>query len=154
MTARLFGPATQGSWAYKTLNSPAQTPQQADIDDGAYLPLSFVAQAGKPSLASAVSFAAAEEALRPLVKSNGWVLKTDKPTCIRIIISSLAHIDVPLYAIPDGDFETLQKAALSIYGYLTFDEAIKRAERDTWIALPTGSRSACTSRRQLDQVGS
>jgi len=27
---------TQGSWAYKTLNAPAQNPQQADLDDGAY----------------------------------------------------------------------------------------------------------------------
>lgn len=129
---------TQGSWAYKTLNSPAQAPQQADIDDGAYLPLSFVAQAGKPSVASAVFFAAAEEALRPMIKSNGWLLKTDKPTCIRIVISSFAHIDIPLYAIPDDEFETLQKAALTIYGYLTFDEAITRAERDAWTALPTG----------------
>ena len=25
---------TQGSWAYKTLNAPAQAPQQADVDDG------------------------------------------------------------------------------------------------------------------------
>ncbi|MFW8303973.1 cyclic GMP-AMP synthase DncV-like nucleotidyltransferase, partial [Klebsiella pneumoniae] len=25
---------TQGSWAYKTLNSPARRPQQADVDDG------------------------------------------------------------------------------------------------------------------------
>ena len=25
---------TQGSWAYKTLNAPAQNPQQADLDDG------------------------------------------------------------------------------------------------------------------------
>lgn len=32
---------TQGSWAYKTLNSPAQRPQQADVDDGCY-PLWFI----------------------------------------------------------------------------------------------------------------
>ena len=35
-TPRFF---TQGSWSYKTINAPAQKPQQADLDDGAYLPL-------------------------------------------------------------------------------------------------------------------
>src|SRR5687768_11716130 len=45
---------TQGSWAYKTLNAPAQTPQQADIDDGAYLPLSSMTATKRPSIASKV----------------------------------------------------------------------------------------------------
>ena len=35
---------TQGSWAYKTLNAPAQETQQADLDDGAYLPMTFMKQ--------------------------------------------------------------------------------------------------------------
>ena len=100
---------TQGSWAYKTLNAPAQHPQQADVDDGAYLPLSFVAQASKPSVASVVFFAAAEEALKPLVKLRDWHLVTDKVTCVRIVIAPFAHIDIPLYAIPDNEFETLQR---------------------------------------------
>lgn len=30
---------TQGSWSYKTLNAPAKAPQQADLDDGVYLPM-------------------------------------------------------------------------------------------------------------------
>ena len=128
---------TQGSWAYKTLNAPARHPQQADVDDGAYLPLSFVAQASKPSVASAVFFAAAQEALMPLIKLRKWALVTDKPTCVRIVISAFAHIDIPLYAIPDNEFETLQKAALSTYGYMTLDEAVAKAERDAWTALPT-----------------
>lgn len=128
---------TQGSWAYKTLNAPARPPQQADIDDGAYLPLSFVAQASKPSEASVVFFAAAERALMPLISLRKWTLVTNKPTCIRIVISTFAHIDIPLYAIPDSEFDTLQKAALSTYGYMTLDEAVTRAERDAWTALPT-----------------
>ncbi|CAM2172844.1 Cyclic GMP-AMP synthase [Paraburkholderia sacchari] len=127
---------TQGSWAYKTLNAPAQHPQQADVDDGAYLPLSFVAQTDKPSVASAIFFAAAEEALRPLVRARGWKLVTDKPTCIRIEISAFAHVDIPLYAIPDEEFETLQKAALNRYGYIALDSAVSVAERDAWTALP------------------
>lgn len=95
---------TQGSWAYKTLNAPAQDPQQADVDDGCYLPLSFVSQTIRPSVAATVFFAAAEEALSPLVKDRRWKLITDKLTCIRIEIAPYAHIDVPLYAIPDHEF--------------------------------------------------
>ncbi|MGF6635491.1 CBASS cGAMP synthase [Paraburkholderia sp. MM6662-R1] len=127
---------TQGSWAYKTINAPAQHPQQADVDDGAYLPLSFVSQKVRPSVASNIFFAAAEQALLPLVGQRGWKLVTDKPTCIRVEIASFAHVDVPLYAIPDDEFETLQKTASSVYGYLSLDAAMDRAERDAWTALP------------------
>lgn len=128
---------TQGSWAYKTLNSPAQRPQQADVDDGCYLPLSFVSQTKRPSTAASVFFAAAEEALKPLVEDNNWKLVTDKPTCIRIIIAAYAHIDIPLYAIPDEEFVTLKKASIEHYGYASFDEAVIRAEHDAWTALPS-----------------
>lgn len=128
---------TQGSWAYKTLNSPAQHPQQADVDDGCYLPLSFVSQTKRPSIASAVFFAAAEEVLKPLVEKKEWKLVTDKPTCIRIIISPYAHIDIPLYAIPDEEFATLTKAAAESYGYDSITEAMNKASQDTWTMLPT-----------------
>lgn len=127
---------TQGSWAYKTLNAPAQAPQQADLDDGCYLPLSFVAQSTRPSVAATVFFAAAEEALTPLVKARRWKLVTDKPTCIRVEISAYAHIDVPLYAIPDHEFATLVKAAAQDHGFISMQEAVRKAERDVWTALP------------------
>ena len=127
---------TQGSWAYKTLNSPAQRPQQADVDDGCYLPMSFVSQTKRPSTAATVFFAAAEEALKPLIEEKQWRLMTDKSTCIRIVISTYAHIDIPLYAIPDEDFDTLARAAMKIYGYGSLTEAVNMAERDAWTALP------------------
>lgn len=130
---------TQGSWAYKTLNAPAQDPQQADVDDGCYLPMSFVSQTTRPSVAAAVFFAAAEEALSSLVKERQWKLITDKPTCIRIEIAPYAHIDIPLYAIPDDEFTTLAKAAVQDYGYLDLAEAVRRADRDAWTALPHNS---------------
>ncbi len=130
---------TQGSWAYKTLNGPAQRSQQADIDDGCYLPLSFVSQTTRPSVAATVFFAVAEEALAPLVQTRGWRLITDKPTCIRIEIAPYAHIDVPLYAIPDSEFTTLARAAVQDHGYLDLQEAVRKAERDAWIALPRNS---------------
>jgi hypothetical protein len=127
---------TQGSWAYKTLNAPAQHPQQADIDDGCYLPLSFVTQTKRPSIAATVFFAAAEEALKPLVEKRRWELVTDKPTCIRIVIATYAHIDIPLYAIPDEEFVMLAKNSMENYGYDSLTEAVKRAEQDAWTALP------------------
>lgn len=129
---------TQGSWAYKTLNSPAQHPQQADIDDGCYLPMSFVSQTKRPSTAATVFFAAAEEALKPLVEEKRWKLVTDKPTCIRIVIATDAHIDIPLYAIPDEEFVTLTAASMKRYGYDSLTEAMNMAERDAWTALPAG----------------
>jgi len=126
---------TQGSWAYKTLNSPAQCPQQADVDDGCYLPLSFVSQTKRPSTAAAVFFAAAEEALKPLVKEKQWKLVIDKPTCVRIVIATDAHIDIPLYAIPDEEFAVL-KASMDQRGYDSLSEAVNMAEQDIWTALP------------------
>jgi hypothetical protein len=127
---------TQGSWAYKTLNSPAQSPQQADVDDGCYLPLSFVSQTRRPSAAATVFFSAAEKALKPLIEERGWELVTDKATCVRIIISAYAHIDIPLYAIPDEEFALLTKASMEFYGYDSLMEAAIKAERDAWTALP------------------
>lgn len=126
---------TQGSWAYKTLNSPAQHPQQADIDDGCYLPLSFVTQTKRPSVAASVFFSAAEEALKTLVEERQWKLVTEKLTCIRIEIATYAHIDIPLYAIPDEDFAVL-KASMEQRGYDLLSEAVNMAEQDAWTALP------------------
>ncbi|WP_031424039.1 CBASS cGAMP synthase [Xanthomonas euvesicatoria] len=130
-TARFF---TQGSWAYKTLNAPAKPPQQADVDDGCYLPMSFVSQSNRPSVASGVFFHAAQEALKPLVDRNKWQLITDKDTCIRIVIAKDAHIDIPLYAIPDEEFVTLAKAFES--RGLTMDSITFAEEEDVWTKLP------------------
>ncbi|CAD7717336.1 hypothetical protein LMG31884_25530 [Xanthomonas hydrangeae] len=130
-TPRFF---TQGSWAYKTLNAPAKPPQQADVDDGCYLPMSFVSQSNRPSVASGVFFHAAQEALKPLVDRNKWQLITDKDTCIRIVIAKDAHIDIPLYAIPDEKFVTLAKAFES--RGLTMDSITFAEEEDVWTKLP------------------
>lgn len=142
---------TQGSWVYKTLNAPAHPTQQADIDDGAYLPLSFVRGTGRPSIASAAFFSATEQALQPLVAERGWTLRTDKPTCVRVEIDGNAHIDVPLYAIPDGEFQTLVKAALEAYG-IALDAAVRRAEADVWTKLPHGS--VLLAHREEDWIAS
>lgn len=132
---------TQGSFAYKTLNSPARPVQQADIDDGAYLPLSFLQDTGAPSVAASVFFAAAQKALGPLVAERNWRLLADNAKCIRVDIASYAHVDIPLYAIPDAEFATLQKAAARAEvggigrGILTTDAA----DQDVWDKLPPNS---------------
>lgn len=127
---------TQGSWAYKTLNAPAQKPQQADVDDGCYLPISFLIMTDSPSVAADVFFDVAQKALAPIVEEKGWKL-SGKPTCIRVEISDLAHIDIPLYAIPDLEFETLVKAEnvrrAALDGIRNFSEAAM----DSWDELPT-----------------
>jgi hypothetical protein len=124
---------TQGSYAYKTINEPAWTPpQQMDLDDGAYLPMTFV-QGEKPSVAAAAFFTVVDRALLELAKVEGWKF-VKKPTCARLIVSKDAHIDVPLYAIPDAEFKLLEKAAQA----RTFDGAFDaRADSiDRWDALP------------------
>jgi hypothetical protein len=124
---------TQGSWAYKTLNAPAQNPQQADLDDGAYLPLGFISELHKPSFASKIYFEAVERVLLLLAQQNKWKLITDKPTCTRLVINDKAHIDIPLYAIPDKEFALLKYAAES--RYISMDSAAF-ADQDVWTALP------------------
>ncbi|WP_434136933.1 hypothetical protein JQR88_24335 (plasmid) [Pseudomonas luteola] len=132
---------TQGSWAYKTLNSPAHLPpQQFDVDDGVYLPISFLKNSKRPSVASATFFAAAEEALARLIqtkRNEHWKLITDKPTCIRIEISPTIHIDIPLYSIPDDEYLTLEKAA-NRYGYDSLMDAVNVRRADSWTTLAVG----------------
>ena len=126
---------TQGSWAYKTLNAPAQEPQQADLDDGVYLPMTFMKQTKKPSIAASIFFAAAEEALAPLVRIRGWTLNKNKDTCIRIVLSKYAHIDIPLYAIPDDQY-LLLKASMESLALDSLNESVFRAQADSWATLP------------------
>lgn len=137
---------TQGSFAYKTLNHPAFPPgQQKDLDDGCYLPLSFV-RGEKPSEAAAAFFAFVEAALADLADTEGWTLVKDKATCVRLVISSDGHVDIPLYAIPDGDFRHLEEAR-NMQKSATLDAKI-----DSWDALP--SDAVLLAHREKDWVES
>lgn len=101
---------TQGSVSYRTINDPIYVPkQQMDMDDGCYLPLNFV-RGTQPGDAATLFFAFVDEALRELAKLKGWTF-VEKPTCCRLVIAPDAHVDVPLYAIPDREFHTLEEAA-------------------------------------------
>lgn len=100
----------QGSFAYRTLNDPARCPpQEIDLDDGVFVPVSFLNDNGRahPALISSGYFSAVEALLAPVCEDKGWTLVTDKPSCVRVELASDAHIDFALYAIPDGEFEEL-----------------------------------------------
>lgn len=125
----------QGSWAYKTLNRPCQTPpQQSDVDDGVYLPLSIMKEE-KPHLAIDDFFDAVHAVLKPICDDNGWSLER-KSNCMRVVISSYAHIDLPLYAIPDVQYKLL-KAAMEARGVPVMDGIAVCAATQSWKKLPS-----------------
>src|SRR5690554_2466606 len=98
---------TQGSWAYKTVNSPCVVPpQQVDYDDGMYLPVSYLDDNG-PEVAAKVYFELIDSLLFELCKNKKWELDRSKKTCSRVVISSTSHFDIPLYSIPDKDFSAM-----------------------------------------------
>jgi hypothetical protein len=107
----------QGSWSYFTLNRAThKPPQEIDLDDGVFLPTSFLTDDGAvhPAIVSDAYFKAVETILEPLCKKNGWTLGKPKPSCVRVIVTKHAHVDLALYAIPDGEYQTLlEKAARS-----------------------------------------
>lgn len=128
---------TQGSYVYGTVNEPAHLSQQVDLDDGMFLPVSFVSADGRsqPSVAAKGYFQAVELILRPVCEKNGWRLKT-KDTCVRVVISARAHIDIPLYSIPDDEFVQLRES-VSLASAMTMDAQVDEMElsRDIYRGL-------------------
>ncbi len=118
----------QGSWSYHTLNcTTTEPPQEIDLDDGVFLPVSFLTQNGSthPAIVSAAYFDVIEKILAPLCEKNGWTLVTDKSSCVRVEVSRGAHVDLALYAIPDRDYAVLvEKAATAS---MTFDAQLEKA---------------------------
>lgn len=103
----------QGSWSYHTLNCTTQAPQEIDLDDGMFLPISFLSQNGTahPAIVSSAYFTAVEAILAPLCDARDWTLVTDMPSCVRVEVRDGAHVDIALYAIPDDEFEELVELA-------------------------------------------
>jgi hypothetical protein len=122
---------TQGSWSYGTCVQPAWPErQQIDWDFGIYLPVTVWESNGPPHAMAKLYFDLVEKLLGKLCEKHGWRLVSGKDTCIRVEVSSTAHIDLPLYAAPEAEFtlirERLIKAARA-RGYadsaLTMDSA-------------------------------
>lgn len=126
----------QGSRSYRTLNRPCITPpQQSDIDDGVYLPLTTIQETERPSLAIETFFEAVVEVLEGLTDEEDWEV-TEKDTCVRVVISADAHIDLPLYAIPDDQFILLE-ASMEMRGFEDLHGIAMDASNDDWSALPS-----------------
>ena len=135
ITPRFF---TQGSDKYKTLNRPAwMPPQRKDLDDGVYLPMTFM-QNARPSQAADIFFAIVDAALEQLIKREGWKGFERKPTCARVILDDGSHVDVPLYAIPDDEFGRLEKAeALMAADSADWFMRSRMDRRNSWDLLPS-----------------
>ena len=101
---------TQGSFAYNTANEPCHfPPQEVDRDIGIYLPVNhWEENTRSPKHAARTYFRMVEEVMHPLSKEKGWTLSR-KERCVRVLLNhgSSAHIDLPLYAAPLKDFETI-----------------------------------------------
>ncbi len=101
---------TQGSARYGTLNNPyIVPPQQMDYDIGCYLPLSEHMEEDNPIEAENIFFKTADKILAELVKKEGWnFYSKEKDTCCRVEINRKIHIDIPLYSVPDEEFNTIK----------------------------------------------
>ncbi len=102
---------TQGSYAYKTLNSPCYPSQDIDLDDGVYLPMSLLN--GAPEVNKDWFFKIVDGALMELARKQGWGF-VKKDTCARVKLPWQAHVDVPLYAIPEGRFMEMNEAIMTL----------------------------------------
>lgn len=101
---------TQGSFAYRTLNDPAQKPkQEIDLDDGMYVPVQFL-ENGEPALAAKGLFEFVDTVLGPLCAAKGWTLDQTKDCCARVKLWPGAHVDLPIYSIPQDRFEQLRES--------------------------------------------
>jgi len=121
----------QGSQSYHTANDPAhKPPQQVDLDDGMFMPVSFLEQGGamRPALVSAAYFKVVERALAPLCEANNWDLVTDRASCVRVELNNVCHVDIALYAVPDQEFRTLVESSENVRGGMSFDGAFNQLE--------------------------
>lgn len=99
----------QGSWAYGTCNQPAQIDQEMDLDYGVYLPAKVFSQQ-KSSQEAKQYFETAKKSLEKVCNKNGWTIITDNPNCLRFKgFMPNAHMDIPLYAVPDDMFDELEQ---------------------------------------------
>ena len=57
-------------------------------------------------------FELVERLLADLCREKNWKLFSGKDTCIRVQVSSWAHIDIPLYAAPEAQFTQIMEKAL------------------------------------------
>lgn len=136
---------TQGSYAYGTLNAPARPPrQQADLDDGVYVPLSYCEDTGSPKTVSRLLLEIIESILSDLAEQRGWAIDSTNPNCTRLIIARDKHVDVPIYSIPDDEFRRIaQDRFLLAKDAVSFGEYyLSERLDDDWSLMPSRVRLA------------
>lgn len=129
----------QGSWAYGTCNQPANlVTQEMDLDYGVYLP-AYVFSDQRSDHSAKAYFAFVEISLQVLAKQKGWTIdpKNQKPTCVRIDLPSKpgeakAHLDVPMYVVPDRMFAVLKENTVMALDSLTKNESIAAQSRSVF----------------------
>ena len=144
---------TQGSVAYGTVNAPAYPPrQQADLDDGLYLPLSFCEDTGSPNLVSELLIDVVEAILTDLANRRGWSVDSSNPNCTRLIIAHDKHVDMPIYSIPDDEFIRIAEARYSLAkAAVSFGEFYVGSDLDDlWEAMPARVRMAHKTKGWID----
>lgn len=124
----------QGSWAYGTCNAPARLGQEMDVDYGVYLPVRAFDgfDVDTQSAQAKAYFEAVESMLGELCEKNKWKLDTSKSSCIRLKIQDNAHMDIPLYAVPDSMFDAFKeknelKLAIESLAFDTTAESINKS---------------------------
>lgn len=126
---------TQGSWIYGTCCQPAWPPmQQIDWDFGVYLPVTVWESNGPPHAMAKRYFELVEKRLARLCQKMGWQLVSGKNTCIRVQVTSYAHIDLPLYAAPEHEFERIYERLIKAQRYRADSAvvALDSAEEQDW----------------------
>ncbi|KAB0549090.1 hypothetical protein F7R01_16875 [Pseudomonas argentinensis] len=137
---------TQGSWAYNTCVIPERTPpQEMDWDFGVYLPVTVWEENGPPHAMAKAYFDLVEYALEDLCAQENWQLLSGKDTCIRIQVAKWAHLDIPLYAAPEDEFEkvreridlaearaVLMRKSEGLMDAVAFDFAMNQIQEQQW----------------------
>lgn len=134
---------TQGSFVYNTINKPANPPiQQMDLDDGVYLPLSYVGNGANGNFEQAAKIIKniIGDCIKDLCDDKNWTLEGKHSKCLRIIINNTSHIDLPIYSIPDNEITTVTDSLTfsrmdSLNKFLSYDKTknVLLATDNGWI---------------------
>ncbi|TCB75663.1 cyclic GMP-AMP synthase DncV-like nucleotidyltransferase [Acinetobacter sp. ANC 4177] len=101
----------QGSWAYGLCNLPAHKGQELDLDYGVYLSSEIFDECTEYSKETLKNyFLKVEDLLKELAIEQNWKLDTeDNVNCIRLLVNSFTHLDVPVYIVPRDMFDSLEE---------------------------------------------
>ena len=129
---------TQGSWSYKTCVHPPFSPQQEiDWDFGVYLPVTVWEENGPPHQMAKAYFVLVESLLADLCREKEWKLILGKSTCIRVQVANWAHIDIPLYAAPEHEFDQImEKAALEARASCSVNDSVSLSDNTEFGEMP------------------